>query len=303
MRWYKWANKRLLSSDCGLCLRPCCSVQELLEVLPGVLVAGEQVERVTVNLDVAADWHVRRRDERHRVVYVFVLSALQEFALDDAGVLLCGLVDRDAIVTQVERYDEATVKVFWNSRVQFGGVPEHFFVVVYALEEVTLWLFRDQLVDITERVHLVTEAVVRWNYNWGLLWDSGVLDLADGEVVPVFFCVKVLSKLVYSRDLIFAAESTDGTTWVDLVTSQVVVANEVLAWLIHVEAVWQFLTTEEARGGFAAIVGAVRLIDFNCVIGQVIVNDVRQVLTEGEEAEHLTIVVQELLLGSNLTTT
>jgi hypothetical protein len=47
----------------------------------------------------------------------------------------------------------------------------------------------------------------------------------------------------------------------------------------------------------------VRLIDFNCVIGQVIVNDVRQVLTEGEEAEHLTIVVQELLLGSNLTTT
>ena len=112
-----------------------------------------------------------------------------------------------------------------------------------------------------------------------------------------------MSKLVYSRDLIFAAESTDGTTWVDLVTSQVVVANEVLAWLIHVEAVWQFLTTEEARGGFAAIVGAVRLIDFNCVIGQVIVNDVRQVLTEGEEAEHLTIVVQELLLGSNLTTT
>ena len=61
-------------------------MQELLEVLPGVLVAGEQVERVTVNLDVAADWHVRRSDKRHRVVHVFVLSALQEFALDDAGV-------------------------------------------------------------------------------------------------------------------------------------------------------------------------------------------------------------------------
>ena len=127
--------------------------------------------------------------------------------------------------------------------------------------------------------------------------------MADGEVLPIFFCVKVLSKLVHSRDLIFAAESTDGTTWVDLVTSQVVVTDEVLAWLIHVEAVGQFLATKEARGGFAAIVGAVTLIDFNCVIGQVIVNDVRQILTEGEEAEHLTIVVQELLLRSNLTTT
>jgi hypothetical protein len=38
------------------------------------------------------------------------------------------------------------------------------------------------------------------------------------------------------------------------------------------------------------------LSNFNGVISQVIVNDVRQVLTEGEEAKHLTIVVQELFL-------
>ncbi len=59
-------------------------MKEFLEVFPRVLVAGEQVERVTVNLDVAADWHIRRGDERHRVVDVLVLSALQELAFHDA---------------------------------------------------------------------------------------------------------------------------------------------------------------------------------------------------------------------------
>jgi hypothetical protein len=65
----------------------------------------EQLLRVTVNLDVAADWRVRRGDERHRVVDVLVLFALQELAFHDVGVLLSGLVDRDAIVGQVVRDD------------------------------------------------------------------------------------------------------------------------------------------------------------------------------------------------------
>jgi hypothetical protein len=61
-------------------------------------------------------------------------------------------------------------------------------------------------------------------------------------------------------------------------------------------AVWQFLSSKERKSGFVAIVWAVVLSNFNDVISQVVVNDVGQVLTEGEQAKHLTIVVQELFL-------
>ena len=105
-----------------------------------------------------------------------------------------------------------------------------------------------------------------------------------------------MSKLVYTCDLVFAAIRADGTTWINLITGQIVVTDKVLAWLVHIMAVWQFLSSKERRSGFAAIVRAMALSNFNGVISQVIVNDVGQVLTEGEEAKHLTIVVQELFL-------
>lgn len=60
------------------------SLEVLLEVLAGVIVARQDVERVTVNLDVAAQGHVRRRDKRVAVIHVLVLSALKELAFHDA---------------------------------------------------------------------------------------------------------------------------------------------------------------------------------------------------------------------------
>ena len=60
------------------------SVSVLLEVLGGVFVAGHDVEGVAVDLDVAADGHVRHDDELVVVVHVLVLLAVQELALDDA---------------------------------------------------------------------------------------------------------------------------------------------------------------------------------------------------------------------------
>ena len=89
----------------------------------------------------------------------------------------------------------------------------------------------------------------------------------------------------------------------DLIGGQVVVTNEALAWLVDIETVGELLTTEEEGEGISAVIGAVALTDFKCVISEIVVNHVIQVISRGEEAQHAAIVVQELLLGLNLATT
>lgn len=74
--------------------------------------------------------------------------------------------------------------------------------------------------------------------------DSGLLDLADGEVVAIFVLVEILSELVDAGDLVVSAERADAAAWVDFVTSQVVVANEVLTGLVNVETVRQLLSSQ-----------------------------------------------------------
>lgn len=88
----------------------------------------------------------------------------------------------------------------------------------------------------------------------------------------------------------------------DLVAREVVVTDEVLAWLVHVHSVGQLLAAEQNGETVTAVVGLVALADFERVVGEVVVHDVRQIVANGEEAEDLTVMVQELLLGGYLTT-
>lgn len=136
-----------------------------------------------------------------------------------------------------------------------------------------------------------------------MLGDNWLLDLADGEVVAIFVSVEILSELVDAGDLIVSAERADAASWVDFVTSQVVVTDEVLTGLVNVKTVRQLLSSQEKREGVATVIRAVRLSDFDCVIGQVVVNDVRELLAVGEETQHLAVMVEELLLRGNLATT
>jgi hypothetical protein len=106
------------------------------------LVAGEHVERVTVDLCVASNGQVRRRQKCHVLVHILVLSALQELSLNDAGVLLCRLIDRDRVIGQVEGDDESAIEVLGNASVETSCESEYLLVVVNVLEEVTLWLVR-----------------------------------------------------------------------------------------------------------------------------------------------------------------
>lgn len=119
----------------------------------------------------------------------------------------------------------------------------------------------------------------------------------------VLLSVEVLSVLIDSRDTEDATKSVDGTTGADLITGQVVIANKVLSGLVHSVVVRQFLSSQQEREGVTTVVRVVNLSNFNGVVSKVVVHNERQVFALCVEAEDLTIVVQELLLGSNLTTT
>ena len=103
--------------------------------------------------------------------------------------------------------------------------------------------------------------------------------------------------------MVDSTKGVDDTSWVDFIASKVVVSDEVLAWLIDIKSVWKLLSSQEESKGISSIVWSVRLSDLNGVIGQVVVENVRKVFADGEESQHLSILVQELLLGGNLSTT
>lgn len=72
------------------------------QVLGRVVVAAKDMVRVSVDLDVVLDSKVRRGNPLVVLVDVLVLVSAQERAFNDTGVLNTGLIDRDAIVLQVE---------------------------------------------------------------------------------------------------------------------------------------------------------------------------------------------------------
>lgn len=291
------------SSECCSLIFHCawllCSVGVLVEVAESVLVSGENVKVVAVDLDVASDGEVGGRDELLVLVHVLVLSALQELALDDARVLLRRLEDRDSVVRQEEGHDEAAVQVLRDARVELSSEAEDLLVVVNILEEVSLRLVGEQLEDIAQGVHFVAEAVVGRDLHGLGLAGLGVLNLTQVKELVVLLLVEVLGELVDSSDSELSAECVDGALGLDLVAGEVVVSNEVLAWLVHCEALGKLLSLQQQREGVSAVVGVVHFSDLDGIVSQVVVDNEGQVVALDEETEHSAVVVEELLLGGH----
>jgi len=260
------------------------------------------VVRVTVNLDVTANSQIRRGDEFVVLVHVFVLLAAQEGALDDATVLHSGLVDRDAVVRQVERDDEAAVHVFRHTRVEARVVAEDLLVIVYRLEEVAFGLLWHQVMNITERVDLVSKTVIWRNLALSGLRGLRHLHTRDLEVAVEGPGVVGLGGGVHTQDLVVAAVGSDALLGENLVAGQVVVADEVEAGLVDHSLGWKSVSLEHHGESVAAIVRVVHLADLNGVVSQEVVDDERQVVVLAEEAKNLAVLVQELLLAGNFAT-
>ena len=136
----------------------------------------------------------------------------------------------------------------------------------------------------------------------GLGWISKT-GLGNWEIVTVIVHVELLCERVDTVDNVDATVGIDVGGWGDLVAGQVVVADESLAGLVDVVAVWESRSTEEDSEGVSTVVRVVALTDFEGVVSQVVVDGIWEVLAGGKEAENLTIFVQELLLGLNLAAT
>ncbi len=257
------------------------------------------MEVVAVDLDVGADGHVGRRDKAVVIVHVLVLAAAHERALDDARVLLRGLEDAQRVVAQIERDDELALDVLRHARVEPRRESQDLLVIVHILEEISLGLVRHQLVDVTERVDLVSEAVVRRNLPLLGLPRLRQLDLAELEVLAVGLLVELLRELVHSVNPKDPSEDIELLAGLDLIARNIVVTDKVLTWLIYSEAFGELLSPQEQRERVPPVVSMVDLSDLDRVVSQVVMDDKRQIVALREESEDFAIVVQELLLRND----
>ena len=121
----------------------------MVEVTLGVVVAREDMKIIPVDLDVSSDCNVSGVDEVVVLVNVLILSPLQELALHYARVLLRRLEDLNGVVAEEETHDESPVNILRDAGVKSGSETKYLFVVVYVLEEVTLWLVGKELIHVS----------------------------------------------------------------------------------------------------------------------------------------------------------
>jgi len=119
------------------------------KVFSRVFIAAEDVEVVSVDLDVSTNWQFWWCDELVVLINVLVLPSLKEWSFNDTGVLLSWLKDGDGVISQVEWDDESSINIFWNLSVESSSVSEDLLVIINIFEEVNLWLLWNKVVYVT----------------------------------------------------------------------------------------------------------------------------------------------------------
>ena len=115
--------------------------------------------------------------------------------------------------------------------------------------------------------------------------------------------VELSGGLIDASDHVNLAVGVDVRFWSNLIASEVVVTDESLAWLVNVEAVGKLASAETDGEPVSSIVRAVNFTDLESIVSQIVVDNEGKVIALGEEAKHLTVVIQELLLRLNFAAT
>ena len=113
----------------------------------------------------------------------------------------------------------------------------------------------------------------------------------------------VLREFVDASDLHYSSVGGQRLAEFNLVTSQIAITDELLARLIHVKRLWQSLSSKVHGEGVPTVVGEVHLPDLDCIVGQEIVPLELEVSASRVESKNFSIMVQELFLRWNTTTT
>ena len=257
------------------------------------------MEVVAIDLDVSANWELSWSNELHALVDVLILLSGKEWSFNDTRILLSWLKNRNGIVSQVEGNDEPSVNILWDFGVESGSESQNLLIVINVLEEINLWLLWDKIIDITEGVDFVSETVVWWDLDHnGISWLNWH-DVTHWEVPSISLEVVVLGEFVNTLDLEASTISNQVSFGVNLIASQIMIANELLSWLIDIESLGQLLSSEINREGVSSVIWEMAFSDLNGIVSQEVVPHELEVLADGEESQHLSVVVQELLLGGN----
>jgi hypothetical protein len=257
------------------------------------------MEVVTIDLDISSDWKISWGDELHLLVDILILLSGKEWSLDNTRILLSWLENRDGVVSQVERDDEPSVNILWHLGVESSCESQNLFIVINIFEEINLWLLGDEVIDVSERVNLITEAVMWWNLNDDSVSWSHWHDVAHWEMFAVSLEEVVLGECVHSFDLEASSVSDKISIVVDLITCQISVTNELLTWLIYCEGLRKFLSSQINRERISSVIWEMNFSDLNSVVSKEVVPHKLQILASCEESKNLSIVVQELFLGCN----
>ena len=76
-----------------------------------------------------------------------------------------------------------------------------------------------------------------------------------------------MSELVNTEDGENTSVGNQVLIWVDLITGQVSVSNELLTWLVDAKGLWELLSSEVHSERVSSVVGVVDFSNFNGIIG------------------------------------
>ena len=114
--------------------------------------------------------------------------------------------------------------------------------------------------------------------------------------------VVVLREFVDTSDLHNSSVCDQWLAEFNLVASQVAITDELLARLIHVERLWQSLSSQIYGERVSTIIGEVHLSDLDSVVSQEVVPFELEVSALRVESKNFSIIIQKLLLGWNTST-
>jgi len=124
-------------------------------------------------------------------------------------------------------------------------------------------------------------------------------DWADCEVPAVFLHEVILSININTSDMEDSTISIQLFAWVDLITCKIAITNELLTGLVHVKGFWKSLSSQIDWEWVSSIVREVNFSNLDGIISQEIVPLELEVTTWCEESKHFSVVIKELLLGWN----
>lgn len=181
--------------------------QVSIQVLFSVFVVAENVEVVSVDLYVTSDGHIWWGNECTTIVHIFVLSSFEELSFHNAGVLLSWLKDRDSVISQVERNNEASLKVLRNASVESSNETKDLVSVINVLEEVSFRFLRDKSINVTKGIIFSTKSVIRRNYEGLSLSWFRLFNVTKFKVLSEFGLIEFLCKFIDTED---AEDATKG---------------------------------------------------------------------------------------------